>query len=171
MVRSTRYYRMMNANPLNLYNMAKATAPFTPEQVIYLEIWQRALTFHPFTCNNEHEGDRVLVPTELGWMCPTCEFTQDWCLDFMCESHPRDKITRKIIYELSKEQLRLYQTLYQELIAAKKITGGGNPDAKGLIFRRETARLKRRIDEYEFSHAGDLRSSKEDPSSMEGNAE
>lgn len=151
--------------------MAKVIAPFTPEQVIYLEIWQKVLTLRPFTCQHHHEVVAVLIPTEAGWICPLCTYTQDWCLDFMCESHPRDKITRKIIYELSKEQLRLYQTLYQELIAAKKITGGGNPDVKGLIFRRETARLKRRIDEYEFSHAGDLRSSKEDPSSMEGNAE
>jgi len=35
--------------------MAKVTAPFTPEQVVYLEIWQHALTVKPFTCCS-HDG-------------------------------------------------------------------------------------------------------------------
>lgn len=151
--------------------MAKVTAPFTPEQVVYLEIWQKVLTVHPFTCIYDHEGDKDLIPTQAGWICPSCDYTQDWCHDFMCQSQPRGKIGRAIVYELAKQQLQAYQKLYQELVAAKLMTGGANPDTKGLIFRQEITSLRRRIDAYEFSHPGDQRSSKEDPSSMEGNAE
>lgn len=39
---------------------------------------------HPYTCDNRSDhpvvaGDRgVLVPTVRGWICPFCDYTQDW---------------------------------------------------------------------------------------------
>lgn len=39
---------------------------------------------HPYTCPNRSDhpvlaGDRgVLVPTVRGWICPFCDYTQDW---------------------------------------------------------------------------------------------
>lgn len=44
---------------------------------------------HPFTCGNRGDhpviaGDRgVLVPTTRGWICPICDYTQDWAHDSM----------------------------------------------------------------------------------------
>lgn len=70
---------------------------FTPEQVERL--WQYQFgpwrdlfdtesnlpsRMHPYTCANRHDhpivaGDKgVLVPTVRGWICPFCEYQQDW---------------------------------------------------------------------------------------------
>lgn len=44
---------------------------------------------HPFTCGNRDDhpvvaGDKgVLVPTVRGWICPFCDYTQDWAHGFM----------------------------------------------------------------------------------------
>lgn len=62
----------------------KIMAPFTPEQVNALNIWQNG-PVHPFTCGNDHEGDRDLVATESGWICPTCEYKQKWAHEFMLQ--------------------------------------------------------------------------------------
>ena len=70
--------------------MTKITAPFTPEQVQGLDLWQSAAGFHPSTCANraDHpvmDGDKgVLIPTVRGWVCQFCDYTQDWAHDFMC---------------------------------------------------------------------------------------
>lgn len=81
---------------------------FTPEQVVVL--WQHQFgpwddpfaeaaqklglrpRLHPFTCGNrdnhpELAGDKgILVPTVRGWICPFCDYRQDWAHDFMMES-------------------------------------------------------------------------------------
>jgi hypothetical protein len=76
---------------------------FTPQQVVHLwghqfGPWRNPfvvgdehmpLPLHPFTCPNrgnhpELAGDKgVLVPTVRGWICPFCDYTQDWAHDFM----------------------------------------------------------------------------------------
>jgi len=44
---------------------------------------------HPFTCGKRDDhpvvaGDKgVLVPTIYGWICPFCDYTQDWAHPFM----------------------------------------------------------------------------------------
>lgn len=46
---------------------------------------------HPFTCANRGDGNHrhaygdlgALVPTVRGWICPFCDYTQDWAHDFM----------------------------------------------------------------------------------------
>lgn len=64
---------------------------FSPDQVASLERYQREGKFHPFTCPNRGDGNHrenavdlgALVPTVRGWICPFCEYTQDWAHDFM----------------------------------------------------------------------------------------
>jgi len=53
-------------------------APFTPEQVSALNRWQASSYVHPFTCPDNHQGDRNLVAREDGWHCPTCSYQQSW---------------------------------------------------------------------------------------------
>lgn len=46
--------------------------------------WEKDQFFHPYTCGNrsnhpEVAGDKgVLVPTVRGWICPFCDYTQNW---------------------------------------------------------------------------------------------
>jgi hypothetical protein len=66
-------------------------APFTPEQVANLEVFQRSGTMHPFTCANRGDGKHgnvdgdtgMLVPTVRGWICRYCDYTQEWAHAFM----------------------------------------------------------------------------------------
>lgn len=65
-------------------------APFTPVQVFRLRIWQETPWVHPFTCANRGDGKHrtdtgVLVPTGDGWICPDCDYTQNWAHDFMAD--------------------------------------------------------------------------------------
>lgn len=68
---------------------------FSPEQVV--KLWEYQFgepanpleQVHPFTCGNRADhpmmaGDHgVLVPTTRGWICPICDYTQDWAHGFM----------------------------------------------------------------------------------------
>ena len=64
-------------------------APFTPEQVEALNHWQHSGKIHPFTCGGNRtdelhlDGQGVLVATREGWVCPYCDYKQDWAHDFM----------------------------------------------------------------------------------------
>lgn len=57
---------------------------FTKQKVV--ELWNHQFNsgFHPYTCENREDhpvlaGDKgVLVPTVRGWICPFCDYTQDW---------------------------------------------------------------------------------------------
>ena len=71
----------------------KINAPFTPEQVVALNEFQVSDESHPFTCANrgggnhaEWNGDQgVLVATVHGWICPFCDYRQDWAYEFMAD--------------------------------------------------------------------------------------
>lgn len=67
----------------------KIKAPFTPAQVEALNKWQKNGNVHPFTCGNDHEGDRNLVATTEGWKCPSCDYTQNWAHAFMAQEDNR----------------------------------------------------------------------------------
>lgn len=90
-------------------------APWTSDQVRALNAYQRSGWLHPFTCGhcrdtqgviferapdtgilhrvtgNQHDGweifvlDRTLTATAAGWICPTCDYTQDWAHDWMVD--------------------------------------------------------------------------------------
>lgn len=49
--------------------------PWTPEQVEILYNRQACTLWHEYTC----WCGAVLDPTEQGWVCPDCDYTQDWC--------------------------------------------------------------------------------------------
>lgn len=59
---------------------------FTPDEVRNLAEYQQAGAMHPFTCPNRGDGNHrnvfgdlgALVPTVRGWICPFCDYTQDW---------------------------------------------------------------------------------------------
>lgn len=75
-------------------------APWTVEQVLNAEAWQRCGHFHPYTCGNreghpyeDQYGDHgVLRPTTSGWMCAYCDYTQDWAHEFTLNSAPLSDI-------------------------------------------------------------------------------
>ncbi len=48
---------------------------WTPDEVKSLEGRQNCNFLHPYTCDS---GCGALIPTEDGWVCPKCEYTQDW---------------------------------------------------------------------------------------------
>ena len=54
-------------------------APFTEEQVKYLNEYQKSGRFHPFTCECRED----LIATVNGWICSKCNYTQDWAHEFM----------------------------------------------------------------------------------------
>lgn len=64
---------------------------FSPDEVVKLDEYQRKGQFHPFTCSNRGDGNHrdiggdlgALVPTVRGWICPFCNYTQNWAHDFM----------------------------------------------------------------------------------------
>lgn len=56
-------------------------APWTMEQVRKLARYQRLSHLHPYTCGwSENHGEMNLIPTARGWICPACDYTQDWFL-------------------------------------------------------------------------------------------
>lgn len=55
-------------------------APWTAEQVVALNKWQSDGRVHEFKCKIGH----TLIATKEGWVCqPGCDYTQDWCHDYM----------------------------------------------------------------------------------------
>lgn len=64
-------------------------APWTEEQVQRLNEWQQDSRFHPFTCG---KCGKVLTATPNGWICGSCDYTQDWAHDFMACPPPSPKV-------------------------------------------------------------------------------
>jgi hypothetical protein len=72
-------------------------APWTEEQVTKLNDFQKNRSYHPFTCGgdrgdeahrihatiNGEEDWGILIATKDGWVCPVCDYKQDWALDWM----------------------------------------------------------------------------------------
>lgn len=63
-------------------------APWTAAEVSALTRWQSGPS-HPFTCPHRSTDHRtttdlgVLLATEQGWVCPDCDYRQDWAHRFM----------------------------------------------------------------------------------------
>lgn len=75
------------------------TAPWTADQVDALNRFQHCKYVHEFTCPADHEGggDRTLVATRAGWICPHCDYRQGWAHEVMLEEpvnplHFEDKL-------------------------------------------------------------------------------
>lgn len=83
--------------PLAPVRLERIEAPFTPEQVVALNHYQRHGLLHPFTCGGDREdvahkryarehGDSdtgLLVAATAGWHCPACAYRQNWAHAFM----------------------------------------------------------------------------------------
>jgi|GEM_PF-6566310 len=50
-------------------------APWTDSEVYFLNKFQNANFFHPYTCGN---GCGALVATREGWVCSLCDYIQNW---------------------------------------------------------------------------------------------
>lgn len=65
---------------------SKTTAPWTAEEAAALNEFQTLANVHPFTCPHNHVGkSRVLIATEDGWHCPSCDYKQDWAHTIMIQ--------------------------------------------------------------------------------------
>ena len=66
---------------------------FDPDQVVKLFIHQQDQARHPYTCAYRNDGNHrvimgdlgVLMPTIHGWICPFCNYTQDWAHGMMSD--------------------------------------------------------------------------------------
>lgn len=64
---------------------------FSPDEIASLFTYQLDGQFHLFTCGNRDDGNHrivggdlgMLIPTRDGWICPFCDYRQDWAHDFM----------------------------------------------------------------------------------------
>ena len=78
--------------------MNKIQAPFSDEQIKNLNKFQDLGQMHPFTCGGNrtddahkkyaeiHGGDYgQLIATKEGWICPVCDYKQNWAHDFMAQ--------------------------------------------------------------------------------------
>ena len=57
-------------------------APWTKEIVDKLQRYQDCDHTHEWTCG-EDRCRAALIPTTDGWVCPVCEYTQDWYSDVL----------------------------------------------------------------------------------------
>jgi len=64
-------------------------APWTPEQVESANAYQTSGVFHEFTCGTKEKqasgSSGAQIATSNGWVCPSCDYTQDWAHDFMLD--------------------------------------------------------------------------------------
>ena len=58
--------------------------PFSEQQIKSMNDFQASGSFHPFTCGNDSRH-RDLIATPEGWICPDCDYTQDWSHDWMTD--------------------------------------------------------------------------------------
>lgn len=64
-------------------------SPFNEQQIRILKYYQSCEFLHPFTCGNDHDGQKVLIITKDGWKCPSCDYTQDWVPSFIFNIIPK----------------------------------------------------------------------------------
>ncbi|MBR0741203.1 hypothetical protein JQ581_30150 [Bradyrhizobium liaoningense] len=79
-------------------------APWTAAQVLALNRWQHSPFAHPFTCGGKHGQQTALFAHITGWMCPLCDYRQDWAHGYMCED-PSDMVIS--VEQLSRDELKV----------------------------------------------------------------
>jgi glutaredoxin len=104
----------------------RISAPFTQEQVRALNLFQDDYKkHHPFCCFGEakrdHPVEARLVATVRGWICPYCDYTQNWAHQHMLD------YGLKVIEKhnnLTKEQERQVLEHLASIRAAKALDAG-----------------------------------------------
>lgn len=106
-------------------------APFTPEQIDALNKYQNSGIFHPYTCGNE-KCRQDLIATENGWICPCCEYTQNWAHDILPSKNEIENLTK---------ERDIYWTALKNIISISKLNASLiNPDYyKMFQFARDKA--------------------------------
>jgi hypothetical protein len=136
---------------------------WTPEQVAKLNEWQGCGWVHEFTCPNAHpDAHQELVATVDGWICPSCDYTQDWAHDFMFNGappdplaprprrprHPQTTSTERSIRARAQAKARVTerQAMLQALLAWDRVGAALEADNAGmLVVARTRARKAREL--------------------------
>lgn len=103
----------------------QTTAPWTQEQVESLNDFQTSGAFHPFTCGQcrdtlgtgswpEPINERLLVATQAGWTCPTCDYTQNWAWAFMADREWERIATASAMQDKIRDQEKLLRDIAQQ---------------------------------------------------------
>lgn len=133
--------------------LEKIQAPFSDAQVRGLNEYQTGTDFGhkmpPFTCANrgdgqhgEEGGDKgVLIATAQGWVCPCCEYTQDWAHSFMVSS--RTSFMPHFFEPVLSTEEKI--TSVEKILASYVQLGDNRPGAHGIAQMVET--LEQRIAE------------------------
>ncbi len=60
-------------------------APWTESEMASLNAYHASGVMNPFTCENDDANycASVLVATPAGWICPDCDYTQNWAAEWM----------------------------------------------------------------------------------------
>jgi hypothetical protein len=76
-------------------------APWTEQQVVALNNFQRSGVMHPFTCGGDHELHQTLVAEWDGWRCPdeACGYRQTWAHAFMADPNYLSAVKRPGVAE------------------------------------------------------------------------
>lgn len=81
-------------------------APWCADTVDALNKFQRLGYVHEFTCPGHDEGDRTLVATRNGWICPNCDYRQEWAWAHMLNPPPNLRAALRATEQPAPEGLR-----------------------------------------------------------------
>lgn len=80
--------------------MGRLNAPWTLEQVEALNFYQRAGVFHPYTCGTKEKhapgAEENLLATPSGWVCPSCNYRQNWAHGFSADWEAVKKVEQTL---------------------------------------------------------------------------
>lgn len=147
-----------------MVTMARVVRPWTHGQCDALNRFQRDGRFHPFTCGSGRgtdarhlDGEGVLLATPNGWVCPYCDYRQDWAHSFMLESAPaaapglRERVLRAAVawqearhglrHQMLPDEAELNDAAH-ELAVASHVSGG---DYAELVAKVSAMRMARMI--------------------------
>jgi hypothetical protein len=104
-----------------------ATQPdiFTPEEVHSLNGYQNWGMAHPFTCGAGHrtehpDGEGLLIATTKGWVCPYCDYRQDWAHEQMKNGSWKKTQTYQLgldLHRLGSLKIEFFDELLRAVLA------------------------------------------------------
>ena len=110
---------------------------FTPEEVMSLNAFQADGRMHGFTCGNDHPAPRTLIATCRGWICPCCDYTQDWAHDWMLDWEWKEKLDEQFA-SLNTRTPPTGDAVERASRAISKILWGVDRYDEGGLFRKQT---------------------------------
>lgn len=101
---------------------------FTPQEVHSLNEYQNHGVMHPFTCGGgqrtEHpDGEGILMATTQGWVCPYCDYRQDWAHESMKNGNWKKTGAYRAM-QMLHERARVYAELDEEMMRALRDLSG-----------------------------------------------